>query len=49
MGRDNGNYDLTIQAVAMWNQHLWTWHTSYESATSAFHKYVEVMIYHLVR
>jgi len=25
---DNDNCDLTIQAVAMWNQLLWMWHTS---------------------
>jgi len=46
---DNDNCDVTIQAVGMWNQRVWMWHTSYESATPAFHKYVEVVIGRLVQ
>jgi len=41
------NCDLTIQAVAT----CWfvVWHTSYGSATPAFHKYFEVVICCLVQ
>jgi len=28
---------------------LWMWYTTYASATSAFHKYVEAVIWRLVR
>jgi len=28
---------------------LWMWHTSHGSATSTFHKHVQVVICHLVR
>jgi len=35
--------------LQMRNQRLWMWHTSYGSTTPTFHKYIEAMIYCLVR